>query len=302
MARAIAPGSSRPPAAPNAVRPALGSQLEKPKGVAMRALTSGWTKAGVATAIAVTASTVWILGGPGQAQAGSFCIEVGSHAGFPGNFQVDDPMEMNSVLVGKDLVKTIKVDKQIWACEDDGDGQFDDRIVDVQIYVEIVEQVLQKPPHGGGPQFPVLAKRFEVVTCEKVLPDNLADTKCQVQDPAPDDSLPDLTACNTGQEDGTRSPSHPLELNTVVVGEVVKTIKAQKEMFDCAGAGTDTLRVIDLETFTEIFEAGPLLEPVLKRVKIAVCATSGFLVQDPAGLAHPFVTNCHFMPEQVIFP
>lgn len=267
----------------------------------MRALRSGWTKAGVAAAIAASASSVWLLGGAGQAQAGSFCIEVGAQAGFPGNFQLDDPMEMNSVLVGKDLVKTIKVDKQIWACEDDGDPQFD-RIVDVQIYVEIVEQVLQRPPRGG-PQFPVLAKRFEVVTCEKVLPDNLSETKCQVQDPPPEDSLPDdLTNCGTGQEEGTRSPTHPIEMNTVVVGEVVKTIKAQKEMFRCTGGGTETDRLVDLETFTEIFEAGPLLEPVLKRVEIAICATRGFQALDPAAGAPPFVTNCHFMPEQVIFP
>jgi hypothetical protein len=267
----------------------------------MKAFRSGWRKAGLAAVITVTAASVWMVGGSGQAQVGSICFNASSHVdpGIPGNFLVDDPMEMNSVLVGKDVVKTVKVDKQVWTCDDDDDDQFFEvhRIVDIQIYVEIVEQVLARPPRGGGSQFPVLAKRFEVVICEKD-PENLVDITCQVQKPAPEDSVPQLSGCNTGQEFGTRSPTHPIEMNTVVVGDVVKTIKAQKELFDCANADTGQFVVADLETFTEIFEKGPLLEPALKRVELAICLTA---VDSTRGLAHPFVSHCSFLPEQVIF-
>ena len=82
-------------------------------------------------------------------------------------------------------------------------------------------------------------------------------------------------------------PEHPLELNTVVVGRLVKTIAMEKEEIRCIQAPTGiTVQVYDVEVFVEIVEqaANGRVRPIQKRVELAVCAKDIRPQRTPPGI------------------
>lgn len=262
--------------------------------------------AAAGTAISLVGVLVGLLafGGLGQAQAPTSSCRPGEQ-----ELGLEDPLEMNTVALnvgGRDLVKTIKVDKEIWLCDDNGDF-VTDRIVDIQIFTEIVERILKRPTATAADtatlvssQFPVVSKTFEVVICEKNLD---LSVKCRTQQLEPFSPVIQDIKCGGPQRVDVRPPSDPIEMNTVVAGSFVKTVKAQKEILGCTTP--DGLEVIvDVETFTEIIEQATAdsIKPVLKRVEVSFCLKPAFPPpSDPNQLANPFVISCHFEPEQVLF-
>ena len=89
--------------------------------------------------------------------------------------------------------------------------------------------------------------------------------------------------------------------------DVVKTIKTQKEVFECIAPGTTVpIAVLDVETFTEIFEkpaktdAGEqTFRPVAKRVEVSFCVKE--LIGTPDDLQRPPRVACEFQtPDQVL--
>lgn len=147
-------------------------------------------------------------------------------------------------------------------------------------------------------QFPVVSKTFEVVICEKNLD---LSVKCATQQPPPGTFPVDQVKCGGTQQDlPIRPPSDPIEMNTVVVGDLIKTVKAQKEVLGCVGPNGQLLTV-DVETLTEIIEqaTADAIKPVLKRVEVSFCVKPAFPPPtDPTKPTNPFVASCHFEPEQ----
>jgi hypothetical protein len=69
-------------------------------------------------------------------------------------------------------------------------------------------------------------------------------------------------------------PEEPLEMNTVVVGRLFKTVVMEKEVFVCLDPSGAPTQIADLETFIEIVErAVPRrgVRPVEERVEVAKC-------------------------------
>lgn len=237
-------------------------------------------------ALAVVAVAIWVLGTGKPAFGQLPCTPQ----------DLDHPIEMNTVVV-RNLVKTIKVEKEIFFCDTNADG-VPDRIVDLQIFTKIAERIRPALAVGAPPitQFPIVSKTFEVVTCVKDIADPTA-VKCQSEEPPaslpvqpPPQNVPPRPV-----------PKDPIEMNTVVVGNIIKTVKAQKEVFLeppplTGGSGF----ILDVETFTEIFEkvVGPQQIPrtVAKRVEVAVCKKE----VPPVPGALPQVLGCVFQPPQVL--
>lgn len=245
----------------------------------------------------VAGALLWISVGTGSvlAQAGPVrCLSAERE------FDLHDPIEMNTVVVDK-VSKTIKIDKEIFLCHDDTDA-VPDRIVDVQLFTEILERISERDA-------PVVRTSFEVIICEKDFR-RPASVKCHEQDPGPRPEIPPLDQCAPAGFDGEQpfgqQPKDPIEMNSVVFRFNVKTIKTQKEMFICPDPQNPNQRlIVDVETFTEIIESrDPTIGfgPVLKRVLTAVCVKD-FPQGDPTGAPGatvPSVVSCDFQPEQVL--
>jgi hypothetical protein len=141
-------------------------------------------------------------------------------------------------------VKTIATEKELFTCTDDaGDVVL---IRDVETFVEIVETVRARPPG-----FTTIARSVDVATCVKNF--ERGTIRCRSTAVPLRRTQRPLAGCRSVS--GTypfapiEQPRRPLEMNTVVVGDLVKTIKVDKEIFECA----DTL-IGDVYVFTEIVE------------------------------------------------
>src|ERR671919_184471 len=89
-------------------------------------------------------------------------------------------------------------------------------------------------------------------------------------------------------------PEEPLEMNTVVVDRLFKTVVMEKEVFVCLDASGAETQIADLETFIEITErAAPArssVQPVAKRVEVAKCVkdfVEGLVRCEPASMRLP---------------
>jgi len=150
--------------------------------------------------------------------------------------QPDDPLSMNTVRNGN-VVKTIHAEKEIFKCLlDQGDIPV---IVDVTTYIELYENINTRE---------VLSASAFVTNCLKDEGTG-AVIGCQSYVP-PTTLVPTGSDC---EEQDEVLIEHPQEMNTVNKGNIVKTIEAQKEAFECE-LPDETEKKVDLVIFTEIYE------------------------------------------------
>ena len=183
-------------------------------------------------------------------------------------FEPEHPLELNTVVAGR-FVKSIAMEKEVYRCIDVG-SRIVRRLYDVELFVEIVEEARR------GKVEPI-EKRVELAVCAKdVAPQPSAP---RITCRAGDVSLQPFDAPFAGCGLATAQPRDPVEMNTVVVqagglalplpsGQpLVKTVKVEKEVFDCDGP------VVDVFLFTEIVEARTRrgLGPIGKTFEAILC-------------------------------
>jgi hypothetical protein len=177
-----------------------------------------------------------------------------------------EPLEMNTVPLFGFMAKTVAMEKEVITC---ANSSF---IVDTETFVEVVER-------GSK----VIDKRVEVTQCFKELrpsANNVGTIKCRPPRDIPIGPPIDrpLRGCTA-----LPSPSDPVEMNTVALKNLVKTIKLDKENFQC---GID---VMDVYLFTEVIEKASFFDvkPIEKRYEGIVCRK---LVSDF------FIDRCNSFP------
>lgn len=155
-----------------------------------------------------------------------------------GNLKYSDAAEMNSVVTNTSnglKVKTIHVEKEVFNCQaQPRPNVFWPIIVDVSIFTEIIESPTTVQP----------IKNLEVITCQKnATTGDVLGCKRSV----PSANLPASTCSQV-------TVTLPVEMNTVQVSPgIVKTIKAEKEVFFC-DTPNDFKKIKDVIIFTEILE------------------------------------------------
>jgi hypothetical protein len=166
-------------------------------------------------------------------------IVCGANPCTVGHFDGSDAAEMNTVVSNSSSgpkAKTIHVEKEVFNCQaQPRPNTFWPIIVDVSIFTEIIEST---------PPVPIV-KNIEVVKCQKnATTGDILGCKRSV----PSTNLPTNSSCSQFAD------TLPVEMNTVVFSPgIVKTIKAEKEVFFC-----DTPNVFkkikDVILFTEVIE------------------------------------------------
>ncbi len=217
------------------------------------------TSAGVVALAAAVAIAV----GPATAPAsGERAAQADPECGLA-EVQPEEPLAMNTVRVGN-LVKTIATEKELFTCVDESGDVV--QVHDLETFVEIVER-------RKGRGFATLARRVDVAVCAKNL--SAGTVACGARTVPLRPTQRPLTGCSALRGsypfEPIEQPRRPLEMNTVVVGDLVKTIKLDKEIFECRGL------VGDVYLFTEIVEArvggkgGPTMQPVSVSFEGIVC-------------------------------
>jgi hypothetical protein len=161
---------------------------------------------------------------------------------------VADPIQMNTVKAG-DVAKTVHAEKQVYDCQIEQGGIA--VIVDVTIIAEIYENMTSKN---------IIRQQAEVLTCIKTQ-FNGELVNCYI-------TIPEGSVVLTGCVE--QRLESPIDMNTVNKNKIVKTIKAEKEIYFC-DLDTDSaelaLKKVDLVIFAEIWENLNLLpaDPVIKK-------------------------------------
>jgi hypothetical protein len=183
-------------------------------------------------------------------------------------FEPKEPLELNSVVSGR-FVKSVAMEKELVRCVN-LQSRVVVRVYDAELFIEIIERAWK------GTIAPI-EKRVELAVCAKdVRPQRTAPrVTCSARD-VPLQPFPDpFVGCGWV----TNQPSDPVEMNTVALqgrrlhfsfhaGEaLIKTIKVEKELFDCDGP------VVDLFLFTEIVEAESkgTIRPISKTFEAILC-------------------------------
>jgi hypothetical protein len=158
--------------------------------------------------------------------------------------QPEAPLKLNLVAVGE-LAKTVAMEKEVFECFDARSTLV--QIKDVETFIEIVE----RGRAGKTPSIDTTAESVDVVTCTKDL--NAGKVTCRTRALPLGVTATPLARCSLSRSTypfaPVEQPTHPVEMSSVVIDErLVKTVKVEKEVFDCAG------RVADLYVFTERIE------------------------------------------------
>ena len=199
-----------------------------------------WLGGAVVAAGVVSAALVpFATGGPGPSPSP---IPEGCRLHSP---QPEAPLKLNLVAV-RGLAKAIAMEKEVFDC-------FDARstlaqIKDHETFIEIV----QRAKGGKKPTVKTIAVTVMSVTCVKDLKTGRVSCK-SARVPLARTSTP-LSRCRPTRSrypfEPMEQPSHPVEMSTVLLhGKLAKTVKVEKEVFDCAG------QIGDLYVFTELVEA-----------------------------------------------
>jgi hypothetical protein len=184
-----------------------------------------------------------------------------------------DLREMNSVVIPFEIpfVKTIHVEKEVFACDGTVEAEPKSVWVDVSVYTEILEDASRQEPSQ---------KSFEVITCMK----DFNGTMLGCESTVPPTDLPSLPCQNPRSPPGFLR--FPIEMNSVVVanGTIVKTIMAETELFICPGVYKH------VTVFTEKFELINFTQPELtidkrNNFETATCVKS---------IANATVLGCSF--------
>jgi hypothetical protein len=159
--------------------------------------------------------------------------------------QPEAPFKLNVVAV-KNLAKTIAVETEVFSCFDAQSNLA--QIKDVDTTIELIE----RGSTGAKPTLTTVSKSIMAETCSKNLQTGRVSCKAETL-PLGVTETP-LTKCQvtkgTYPFDTVVQPTHPLEMNTVTLDDgLVKTVRVDKEVFDCSG------RIGDVYLFTEVVEA-----------------------------------------------
>jgi hypothetical protein len=199
--------------------------------------------------LAITAGVVWAsvslaAGGESEKRAEPAAVSC-----QPTNPQPAQPLEMNTVVI-QDVVKTVAMEKELFDCQDPATSSTFSR--DVETFVEIVERA-----SGSPPNVVTVARRVIVATCDKnFTPTGRVGCRSATISLGAPVSNP-LLGCRPLPPTGAvKTPADPVEMNTVVLGDVVKTIKLEKEVLGCDN------NIGDVYLFTELLERRSTAVPV----------------------------------------
>jgi hypothetical protein len=165
--------------------------------------------------------------------------------------QPEAPFKLN-VVTARHLAKTVAMEKEVFNCFDAQSRLA--QIKDVETFIEFVSRAGGSKERGrAGKSFgmPNVSKRIEADTCIKDL--TTGRVSCKSDNVPLGTTDTPLSKCSTTS--GTypfadiQQPTHPVEMQTVVLGKLVLTVKAEKEVFQCSG------RIADLYLFTRIVES-----------------------------------------------
>ncbi len=154
--------------------------------------------------------------------------------------QAEDSISMNTVIKG-DIVKTIHLEKEKYTCFlTQGNIEV---AIDVDTYTEVFENITAREVISGSAL---------VVACVKAA--TVAEALGCVSYTPSTSPVPVGSNCEEMDENDSEAVENPQEMNTVRKGNIVKTITAQKELFDCPLNGDDTDKKVEIIIFTEIYE------------------------------------------------
>jgi hypothetical protein len=199
----------------------------------------------------LTGLTLWItlgnaaVNGPQTAQKRSAACRLASP-------QPAEPLELNLVVV-KTIAKSIAMEKEVFLCEGS--------IKDVETFIDWVQVGATKP------RAPTVVQ----AACEKSYSKGVVSCKSRRVTVGPPSSP--LRGCKPLPMD--RQPASPVRMSSVVVGQLVKTVKVEKEIWSCPkGIG-------DIYLFTEIVEKAPgkVSKPVFDGVLCIKSESEGELVR-----------------------
>jgi hypothetical protein len=186
--------------------------------------------------------------------------------------QPEAPLKLNVISL-HNVAKTIVMEKEVFNCYDSQSTLASVR--DVQTFIEIIERPVHGKSYGkhrdGGKSAGVqaLGKMVQADTCIKDLKRGGVSCK-SVNLPLGVTTTP-LERCRVTK--GTYpfpvvpQPTHPVEMSTVTLGRLVKTVAVEKEVFDCGG------QIGDLYLLTEVIEQakGFDVRPVATQFEGVVC-------------------------------
>jgi hypothetical protein len=192
----------------------------------------------VLVSMAIVAGAVWAtvsLADTGGSKADATLQAVSC---TPTNPQPAQPLEMNTVVVAG-VAKTVAMEKELFDCQDPATGSTFSR--DVETFVELIERDV-------GTNINTVARRVLVAICDK----SFSTGKVACRSSSPPLGAPvgnPLLNCRPLPATGVvRTPADPVEMNSVAMGEFIKTIKLEKEVLACQN------RIGDVYVFTEVIE------------------------------------------------
>jgi hypothetical protein len=160
--------------------------------------------------------------------------------------QPDAPLKLNLVAVRR-LTKTIVMEKEVFDCFN-AQGAMT-HVKDVETFIEVVERAKQ---HGKSkPRMEIVAKSAAAATCVKTL--TSGRVSCGFDRVPLGTSQTPVAGCSlksgTYPFEPVAQPKHPVQMETrSLPGGLVRTVKVEKEIFDCGGA------IGDVYVFTELLE------------------------------------------------
>jgi hypothetical protein len=193
-----------------------------------------------AGAMCAVAAVPFASGGPGPSPSP---IPEGCQLRAP---QPDAPLKLNVVAVRK-LAKTIVMEKEVFDCFN-AQGALT-QVKDVETFIEVVERARQTAKSKPG--MAIVAKSAAAATCVKNL--TSGRVSCRFDRLPLGTSQTPLAGCSlksgTYPFEPVAQPKHPVQMETVSLpGGIVRTVKVEKEVFDCGGA------IGDVYVFTELLE------------------------------------------------
>jgi hypothetical protein len=227
-------------------------------------------RAVLGAALFAGAALVWVVAHAAQGQASTASPVVAQQQPVTCSsfFEPKQPLELNTVVSGR-FVKSVAMEKEYIRCLQ-GPSGIVVRVYDVELFIEIIERAWK------GTVAPI-EKRVELAICAKDVRPQRAAPKvtCSAKDVPLQTFADPFVGCGWV----TKQPSDPVEMNTVALqsrafhsyfhsGEgLVKTIKVEKELFDCDGP------VVDLFLFTEIVESETkgTIRPISKTFEAILC-------------------------------
>jgi hypothetical protein len=132
------------------------------------------------------------------------------------------------------LAKTVAMEKEVFNCQPPTGGPA--TIRDVETFIELVE-------HASSTGVTTVTRGVQVATCDKSLATGTVRCSNRILPLGSPNPTP-LKGCQLANP----QPLGTVQMNTVTLSPFVKTVKVEKEVFNCSGA------IGDVYVFTELVE------------------------------------------------